>query len=99
LPHYRAHTEDVDIPKTGRTVSVMAQLTSLTGKLLVNTTPAGAEIRINGQVRGVTPTTINGIDIESTPAIELRHKDFPPRAITLKWDADGMAYVDLRFTR
>ncbi len=99
LPHYKPYVDTIDIPKTGREIAVMAQLQALTGKLLVNTTPAGAEIRINGQLRGVAPTTINGIDIESTKAIELRHKDFSPREVPLKWDADGLSYVDFRFTR
>jgi hypothetical protein len=98
LPHYAPHTETIDIPKTGREVSIMAQLASITGKIPVNTVPAGAEVRINGQVRGVTPTTINDVDIESTRTIELRHKDFPPHEVVLKWTADGRAPVDYRFT-
>ncbi|TMQ14629.1 MAG: PEGA domain-containing protein [Deltaproteobacteria bacterium] len=98
LPHYAPHTETIDIPKNGREVSIIAQLASITGKIPVNTMPAGAEVRINGQVRGVTPTVINDVDIESTRTIELRHKDFPPHEVILKWTADGRAPVDYRFT-
>jgi hypothetical protein len=98
LPHYAAYTETIDVPKNGRELSVMAQLTSITGKIPINTVPAGAEVRINGQLRGVTPTTINDVDIDSTPKIELRHRDFPPHEVVLKWTADGRAPVDYRFT-
>lgn len=99
LAHYAAHTEIVEIPRDGRELTIMAQLASITGKIPVNTVPTGAEVRINGQVRGVTPTTINDVDIESTRTIELRHKDFPPHEVVLKWSADGRAPVDYRFTR
>jgi hypothetical protein len=97
LPHYKAETRDVDIPN-GQEVSIMVQLTTLKGTILVNTVPAGAEIRINGQVRGVTPTKISEVEIESTQSIELRHRDFPPHEVVLKWQADGVAAVDYRFT-
>ena len=98
LPHYQAHSEEVDIPKTGQQVSVTAQLSSVSGKLAVNTIPGGAEIWINGQMRGITPTTLTGIDIDSTASIELRHKEFPPHQVLLKWDPEGRASVEFRFT-
>jgi hypothetical protein len=76
----------------------MAQLTSQTGKIVINTTPGGAQIWINGQPRGTTPTTLSGIDIDSTPSIELLHKDFGKYAVPLRWDAAGTAYVDYKFS-
>jgi PEGA domain-containing protein len=98
LPHYKQETQDIDIPKTGLEQSIMVQLTVLKGTILVNTVPAGAEIRINGQVRGVTPTKISEVDIDATRSIELRHRDFPPHEVTLKWQPDGVAAVDYRFS-
>jgi hypothetical protein len=99
LPHYQPHSEEVDIPKTGQQVSVTAQLTSVSGKLVVNTIPGGAEIWINGQMRGISPTTLTGIDIDSTASIELRHKEFPPHQLLLRWDPEGRASVEFRFAR
>jgi hypothetical protein len=98
LPHYQPHSEEVDIPKTGQQVSVTAQLTSVSGKLVVNTIPGGAEIWINGQMRGISPTTLTGIDIDSTASIELRHKEFPPHQLLLRWDPEGRASVEFRFS-
>ncbi|HEX3475119.1 MAG TPA: PEGA domain-containing protein, partial [Kofleriaceae bacterium] len=98
LRHYQRYTEEVSIPKAGGTVQMLAQLTSLTGKIAINTTPGGAQIWINGQPRGMTPTTLSGIDIDSTPSIELMHKDFGKYLVPLKWDAAGVAYVDYKFS-
>jgi len=98
LPHYQPHAEEVTIPKTGGTVQVMAQLTSQTGKIVIDSTPRGAQIWINGQPRGTTPTTLSRIDIDSTASIELVHKDFGKYAVPLKWDAAGVAYVDYKFS-
>jgi serine/threonine protein kinase len=98
LRHYQPYTEEITIPRTGGTVQVMAQLTSQTGKIVINTTPGGAQIWINGQPRGTTPTTLSGIDIDSTSSIELLHKDFGKYAVPLKWDAAGVAYVDYKFS-
>jgi hypothetical protein len=98
LRHYQPYAEEVAIPKVGGPVQVMAQLTSQTGKIVINTTPGGAQIWINGQPRGTTPTTLSGIDIDSTATIELLHKDFGKHAVPLKWDAAGVAYVDYKFS-
>jgi hypothetical protein len=98
LRHYQPYTEEVAIPKTGGTVQLVAQLTSQTGKIVIDSNPRGAQIWINGQPRGTTPTTLSGIDIDSTSSIELLHKDFGKSAVLLKWDAAGVAYVDYKFS-
>jgi len=97
MHHYQSYTEEIAIPRTGSSVQVMAHLTSQTGKIAIDSTPAGAQIWINGQPRGTTPTTLVGIDIDSTSAIDLLHKDFGRRTVALKWDAAGTAHVDYRF--
>jgi hypothetical protein len=98
LRHYQPYAEEVAIPKTGGTVQVMAQLTSQTGKIVIDSTPRGAQIWINGQPRGTTPTTLSRIDIDSTSSIELVHKDFGKYSVPLRWDAAGVAYVDYKFS-
>jgi serine/threonine protein kinase len=86
----------VDIAKDGRTVSISATLEPLTGKLLVNSVPAGADIYINGQIRGRTPTTLNGVDMDSAKRLELRLKDYQPYQRDLQWPADGKISVDVK---
>jgi hypothetical protein len=99
MRHYQPYTEEITIPRTGRPVQVVAQLTSHSGKIVINSTPNGAQIWINGQPRGTTPTTVTGIDIDATSRIDLLHKDFGRRAVSLPWDAAGTAYVDYTFER
>ena len=77
----------------------MAQLTPITGKILVNTVPPSAEIRINGQLRGRTPTTINDVDMDSAKQLELRLKDYQPYVQDLVWPADGKIQIDIKLVR
>ncbi len=94
LPRHQAFTETADIPKRGGTVTVTAVLGMLTGKIVVNTQPGGAEIRIDGQPRGIAPTTIEGLDMSSTKKLELRLKDHDPVVIDLTWPDNGAIKVD-----
>ena len=49
LARHQAYTETIDIPKTGGEVPVMALLKPITGKIVVDSQPSGAEIWIDGQ--------------------------------------------------
>ena len=97
MRHYQPYTEEIAIPRSGSPIQVVGQLTSQTGKIAINSRPAGAQIWINGQPRGTTPATVVGIDIDATSTIELLHKDFGKRAVPLRWDTGGIAYVDYTF--
>jgi PEGA domain len=99
LSHYKAYTDTVDIPKTGGTVPVMALLKKLTGKIVINSKPDGAEILINGEVRGRTPKTIEDIDMDSAKTLDVRLKDHPPISRTLEWPANGQIDLDLKFDK
>jgi hypothetical protein len=98
LAHYKSETRNINIPMNGQPVSILVQLTTLKGTILVNTVPEKAEIWINGQVRGVTSGKIIDVEIESTPSIELRHRDFPPHKEVLTWGDDGVARVNYHFS-
>jgi hypothetical protein len=94
LAHRLPYEETIDIPKNGGVVPVTAQLQSVTGKILVNSAPAGAEIRINGTLKGRTPATIGDLDPEGTVHIELRLKDYQPYVKDYKWPSDGKITID-----
>jgi len=98
LAGYEGVEETIDIPKTGREVSVMKSLRPLTGKILVDSTPEGAEIRINGELRGRTPMTINGVDMSSAKVLELRLKDYQPYRKDLVWK-DGRIDINAALQR
>jgi hypothetical protein len=96
LTGHGAFTDSVDVPKTGGEVVVTAILKPVTGKLIVNTEPKGADIVINGEVRGRAPTTIEGIDMAATRSIELRLKDYQPVVRTLEWGPNNQVVVDAK---
>ncbi len=78
LAHHRLYTETVDIPSVGGTIELTALLKPITGTLVVHSTPPGAEIRLNGEVRGRAPTTLSDIDMDSVRTIELRLQGYQP---------------------
>ncbi|MBV8756584.1 MAG: serine/threonine protein kinase [Deltaproteobacteria bacterium] len=99
LPRHKPHVETVDIPKTGGEQSVTAVMDPITGKLRVITHPDGAEIYIDGQLRGRAPTTINDIDMNSAKRLELRMKDYRPYLLDLSWPANGEIDIDHKLER
>ena len=94
LPRHKPHVETVDVPRTGGEQSVTAVMEPITGKLVVNTEPKGAEIYIDGALRGRAPTTINDIDMASAKQLELRLKDYRPYIVDLSWPANGQIDID-----
>jgi hypothetical protein len=94
LDGYQAVEETVDIPKDGRQVQVQKQLTpAATGKIVIDSKPRGAEIWINNTRRGLSPTTLTGIDMSSTKQIELKLNPYEPFRQNLVWK-DGRADVN-----
>jgi len=94
LARHQVYEETIDIPKAGGEVPVMALLKPITGKIIVDSVPAGAEIRVNGELRGRTPTTINDVDMESAKRVELRLKGYQPLVQDLSWSSDGKATIN-----
>jgi hypothetical protein len=94
LPRHKEHVEMVDVPKTGGEQSITAVMQPITGKLFVNVSPDGAEIYIDGKLRGRAPTTITDIDMGSAKQVEIRLKDYRPYVQDLVWGADGVITID-----
>jgi serine/threonine protein kinase len=99
LARHKEHVEMVDVPKTGGEQSITAVMQPITGKLVINTIPGGADVYIDGQPRGRTPTTINDIDMGSAKRVELRLKDYRPYVQDLVWPADGVVSIDRKLER
>jgi hypothetical protein len=96
LPRHSAYVETVDIPRLGGEVSVTADLHSIRGKLVVNTVPGGADVYIDGQLRGHTPTTITDIDMDVARRLQLRLKGYHDVEQDLVWPANGEIDIDRR---
>lgn len=99
LARHKAYVETVDIPKVGGEIPIKAMMTPITGKVRVITQPDGAEIWIDGKLRGRAPTTINDIDMGSAKVLELRMKDYKPYTQSLDWPANGEINIDQTLQR
>jgi serine/threonine protein kinase len=95
LARHATYSEIVDIPNDGSTVEVTATLQPITGKVVINSRPAGAEIWINGQLRGLTPGKITDLDMDQVKRLELRLKDYQPTVVDLVWPSDGVISLDI----
>jgi hypothetical protein len=99
LAKHKPHVENVDIPNSGGEVAVTALMDPITGRLRVTTTPEGADVILDGMMRGHTPTTINDIDMASARHLELRLKEYSPYIQTLTWPANGEIDIDQKLVR
>jgi serine/threonine protein kinase len=96
LAKHKPYTETVDIGKTGGEREVRAALDPVTGKLKINSSPGGADIYINDQLRGRTPTILEDVDMSSAKKLELKLKDFQPHVQSLEWPDNGEIIVDAK---
>jgi hypothetical protein len=99
LARHKAFVDSVDIPKDGGDVQVNALMKPITGKLVVNTTPANAEIWIDNQLRGRAPTTLSDIDMATAKVVELKLKDYQPYTQKLEWPANGEIDIDRKLQK
>ncbi|HSK01821.1 MAG TPA: PEGA domain-containing protein, partial [Kofleriaceae bacterium] len=99
LPRHQAYLESVHIPQTGGEVTVSAVMKPLTGKIIVNSQPGEAEIWINGQLRGRTPTTVHDVDMGTARRLELRLKGYQRFVADLEWPASGQISLDAKLQR
>lgn len=99
LAHYGPYEEILDVPRSGAEIKVMAYLRAITGKIIIDSVPPGAEIHINGRMRGRTPTTISDVDMDSAKQLQLRLKDYQLFVQDLVWPADGKIQINAKLVR
>ena len=102
LSHYEPYEEQIDMPHQGGEVAVMATLKAVADKILIESVPSNAEIRIDGALRGRTPATISGVDRDSAKLLELRLKDYQPYQKSLQdvtWPPDGKLKIYAKLVR
>ena len=99
LPMHTPYIDSLTIPATGAETPVMALLKPITGKLVVVSRPPGADVLIDGQLRGRTPATLLDIDMGSAKRLELRLKDHGPYIQELVWPAGGEIQLDVQLPK
>ena len=81
--------------RRARAKYVAAVLEATRVKLRINSQPGGAEIWINGELRGVTPKVLEGLDPETVKQVELRLGDFAPETRPLDWSQGDTIDVEV----
>jgi hypothetical protein len=99
LGRHKPYTTVVTIPTSGGMIPVTALLTPMTGTLRVSTTPPGADLYINGQLRNRTPCIVTDVDVASVRSVELRLKDYQPSTTALTWPESGELDVSIKLTK
>ena len=99
LAHHKPFSESFSVPAQGGDVPFMADLKPLTGKLVIVSKPDGADVTIDGTLRGRTPLTVNDVDLDKAKVVELRLKDYQPFVQPLRWPASGEIDIDAKLQR
>jgi len=94
MPHHKPYSETIDIPKSGGEVAVTAMMALAIGQIIVFSKPSGADIVINGQFRGVTPTMLTDVDIVTATKLELKLKGYQPFVTDLQWPSNGQLILN-----
>jgi hypothetical protein len=95
LEKYQKWSTTVKLKKDNPKERVLAVLTSIYGKLEVDSKPQGAEIYINGEHRGQTPSTIGNLVPTEDVNLELRRRGFKPATATIKWEGQTYRKIDI----
>jgi hypothetical protein len=98
-PGHRPWSQAVVVPGGGGDVKVVAVLTKNTVQLRVESQPSGAEIWIDGAMRGRTPKVVEDLDPARSGRVELRMKGRSPEVRTLDWSSKERLDLVVKFAR
>jgi hypothetical protein len=87
----------LSIPVTvqaGSVSEVKATLVALTGSLFINTTPAGAQLTLDGSAAGISPVTLPNITMGSH-MLNVSKESFVTRSIPVTITADQVTTVNV----
>jgi hypothetical protein len=98
-PRHKGWKQAVVVPSTGGDVKVVAVLAAVRAKLQINSVPGGAEIWINGELRGVTPKVVEDLDPSIVKQVELRLRDHAPEVRPLDWGDRDTLGVEVIFPK
>lgn len=80
--------------QSGSVSDVKASLVALTGSLFINTTPAGAQLTLDGSAAGISPATLSDITMGSH-IINVSKEGFVTQSIPVTITADQVKTVDI----
>ena len=95
LPGYDSWTRTV-AAEPGKAIAFSVHLAAALGRVTVQGEPAGAELVVDGNVRGKTPQTVNLSTVEH--GIEVRKDGFQPFSTTVQPAKDLARVIDYHLT-
>ena len=84
LPGHQAVTETIVVKDTQPIMRTLT-LQVAAGSLTVLTTPPGASVTVDGQVRGLSPVTLDGIDTARSHAVTATLDGYQPAQVAATW--------------
>jgi hypothetical protein len=95
LSHFRYTPLSVPvIVRAGRVSEVNATLVALTGSLFVNTTPAGAQLELDGITTGISPATLPDI-IQGSHLLNVSKEGFATQSIPVQISTNQTTTADI----
>ena len=95
LAKHKPYHEAAVLPAAGGELRLNAVLQTRTGRIIIDSVPSGADIYIDGQLRGHTPTKLEDVDLEHVQKLELRHREFGTKVVPLTWPDDGVLTLNV----
>ncbi len=102
LANYEPWIEDeIRFAEGQQLVRALAVLNPIYGKLQVGSKPTGADVYLNGELRGRTPTVVEGLTLSEEVSLELRKRGYRPETKTITWEGnrDRKVMVTLKRSR
>ena len=88
LANYKDWKNTVVFPPGQRRIRALAVLVANYGRLDIGSVPREADVYINGELKGRTPTTIDNLILSEVVNLELRKRGYRPVSKTLRWEKD-----------
>ena len=98
LARHVSYVKEVVISSAGGEEVLTPNLMPLTGTLRITSLPPGADIFINGTVRGRTPAVVSDLDLDNVKKIELRLSKYDPYQRELLWGDKTELTIDATLT-
>jgi len=92
---FDVYESDVKFPPGERAVAVQAVLVPTVGTVEIGSTPSGAEVVVNGRIRGMTPTTVSDLPPNDDVQIELRLRGYKVAHKSVGWAGKRLIEVSI----
>ena len=86
MTNYQPWRSTIRFPEGTTRVRALAVLTAIYGRLELASQPPGAEVYVNGEHKGQTPTVLENLSLGEDVSLELRKRGYRPLTAQLSWN-------------